>query len=121
MQVDSYVETFVELIRQAACQLPSDVITALDRGRRGEQDGSLARKALDTIIDNIDLAKQISAPICQDTGTPLVWIHHPRGESTRRLQEDFVAAVRAATAKQYLRPNAVDTLTGKNTGNGAGR
>jgi len=30
-------------------------------------------------------------------------------------------AVKEATARQYLRPNAVNTLTGKNTGNGAGR
>jgi fumarate hydratase class I len=30
-------------------------------------------------------------------------------------------AVKLATAKSYLRPNAVETLTGKNTGDGSGR
>jgi fumarate hydratase class I len=51
----------------------------------------------------------------------VVWIHHPTGVSTRGLQKDFTAAVREATSRKYLRPNAVDTLTGSNTGDGAGR
>ena len=33
--------------------------------------------ALDTILTNIDIAEQNWQPMCQDTGTPLVWIHHP--------------------------------------------
>jgi fumarate hydratase class I len=117
----SFVGTFVELIRKASTELPADVVEALEAGRKAEKDDGLASIALGTILNNIDLARESSAPICQDTGTPVVWIHHPAGVSTRRLRDDFVAAVREATAKRYLRPNAVDTLTGKNTGDGAGR
>ena len=51
----------------------------------------------------------------------MVCIHHPTGLSTRGLKDDFTAAVREATSRKYLRPNAVDTLTGSNTGDGAGR
>jgi fumarate hydratase class I len=40
--------------------------------------------------------------------------------STRMLTGAFEEAVRQATAKQLLRPNAVDTLTDKNTGHGQG-
>jgi fumarate hydratase class I len=116
-----YVETFVELIRRASTQLPADVIGAIESGKAAEADGSLAEKALDTILENVDLARTDSAPICQDTGTPVVWIHHPVGVSTRELGEAFRQAVGEATKKAYLRPNAVDTLTGKNTGTGAGR
>ena len=71
-----------------------------------------------SILTNIELAKGNWQPICQDTGTPLVWIHHPVGMSTRMLTAAFEEAVRQATAKQLLRPNAVDPLTDKNTGNG---
>jgi fumarate hydratase class I len=115
------VETFVELIRRASTQLPADVVAALEAGKAKEEPDALADKALATILNNVEVARDTSAPICQDTGTPVVWIHHPAGVSTRELERAFTAAVHEATRRTYLRPNAVDTLTGKNTGNGAGR
>jgi fumarate hydratase class I len=117
----NYVETFVELIRRASTELPADVVSAIEQGRAKEEGGSLAQRAFDTILDNVNLARTHSAPICQDTGTPVVWIHHPTGVSTRQLKQAFEDAVRQATERKYLRPNAVDTVTGKNTGTGAGR
>ncbi|MEE4270097.1 MAG: fumarate hydratase [Thermoanaerobaculales bacterium] len=121
MAYDNLIETFVELIRRASTELPTDVIQALEEGKTREQEAGLADKALRTILDNIELARSTSAPICQDTGTPVVWIHHPVGVSTRALAADFTAAVEEATKRKYLRPNAVDTLTGRNTGTGHGR
>ena len=117
----SYTETFVELIRRASTELPADVLAALKEGKKAEQPDGLASIALGTILNNVDLARESSAPICQDTGTPVVWVHHPTGVSTRVLKNDFTSAVREATSRKYLRPNAVDTLTGSNTGDGAGR
>ncbi len=117
----SLTETFVELIRKASTELPADVVAAIEGGRDVEEDGGLASIALGTILNNIELARESSAPICQDTGTPVVWIHHPVGVSTRGLKSDFIAAVREATSRKYLRPNAVDTMTGSNTGDGSGR
>jgi fumarate hydratase class I len=118
---ESFTETFVELIRRASTELPADVVAAIEEGRDAEESQGLASIALGTILNNIELAREDSAPICQDTGTPVVWIHHPSGMSTRRLRADFETAVREATARRFLRPNAVDTLTGSNTGDGAGR
>ena len=117
---ESYIETFVELIRRASTELPEDVVAAIEEGREAENEG-LASIALGTILNNIEVARSNSAPICQDTGTPVVWIHYPSGVSTRGLRADFETAVREATARKYLRPNAVDTLTGSNTGDGSGR
>jgi len=118
---ERYVESFVELIGRASTRLPDDVVAALDRGRREEAGGSLADKALGTLLDNVELAREKAAPICQDTGTPVAWVHYPVGVSTRTLREALEEAVRQATARQYLRPNAVDSVTGRNTGDGAGR
>ena len=117
----NYTETFVELIRRASTELPAEVVAAIEEGRDAEDSQGLASIALGTILNNIDLARESSAPICQDTGTPVVWIHHPVGMSTRKLKAEFETAVREATARRFLRPNAVDTLTGLNTGDGAGR
>jgi fumarate hydratase class I len=120
-QPESYTETLVELIRRASTELPGEVTEALEQGRAEEETDGLASIALGTILNNIELAREGSAPICQDTGTPVAWIHYPVGVSTRSLKEDFEAAVREATSRKYLRPNAVNTLTGANTGDGAGR
>jgi fumarate hydratase class I len=120
-QNPSYTETFVELIRRASTELPAEVVEALEAGRKAESPDGLAELAIGTILNNVEMARTDSAPICQDTGTPVVWIHHPAGLSTRGLKQDFTDAVREATARKYLRPNAVDTLTGANTGDGAGR
>jgi fumarate hydratase class I len=118
---ENYTETFVELIRRASTELPAEVVEALEDGRAAEASDGLASIALGTILNNVELARENSAPICQDTGTPVVWIHHPVGVSTRGLKDSFNIAVREATSRKYLRPNAVDTLTGSNTGDGAGR
>lgn len=115
------VETFTELVRRASTQLPGDVVEAIRKGRDIEENDSMAQKALDTILMNIDLAGKQSAPLCQDTGTPVVWIKHPVGMSTRRLKADFTEAVKRATGNKILRPNAVNTLSGMNTKVGVGR
>jgi fumarate hydratase class I len=119
LAVEKWTELFTDIIAQASTQLPPDVIRALERGREAEDEGSLARRALDTILTNVTLAGEWRQPICQDTGTPLAWIHHPVGLSTRMITVAFESAVKKATANQLLRPNAVDPLLDKNTGNGA--
>ena len=101
----SHIETFVELIRRASTDLAEDVVAAIEEGRKSEESGGLASIAFDTILNNIEIARDNSAPICQDTGTPVVWIHHPAGVSTRGLKHDFEAAVRKAL------PDALDLLT----------
>jgi fumarate hydratase class I len=111
---------FVELIRRTSTDLPPDVERALQDAHGVEQEGSAARGALDTILENVALAREASTPICQDTGTPIFYVYHPRGWSTRELGEQIRAATAEATQKTYLRPNAVDTVSGENSGNNLG-
>src|SRR5205085_10297235 len=72
------------------------------------------------VAANIALAKQRSAPICQDTGTITFYVKTPAGFDQLELQELACDAVVEATAKGYLRQNSVDSLTGKNSGNNLG-
>lgn len=111
---------FLELIRRTSTDLPADVERALVAARQAEVDASAARGALDTILENVALARRDSSPICQDTGTPIFTVRHPSGWSTRALREQIRKAVAEATARAYLRPNAVDSLSGKNSGNNLG-
>lgn len=113
-------EEFLELIRLAATDLSPDVEEALKTSRDREASGSAARGALDTILENVLLARKNSTPICQDTGTPIFYVNYPAGWSTRELREQIRAAIAEATARTFLRPNAVDAVSGVNSGNNLG-
>lgn len=110
----------LKLIRLAATNLPPDVEHALRQAVASEEAGSAARGALETILTNVEMAREASTPICQDTGTPIFYVYYPEGWSTRKIKAQIEAAVVQATQKTYLRPNSVNSLTGKNTGNNLG-
>jgi len=113
-------EPILELIRLTSTHLPPDVEKALRQSVAQEQPGSAARGALETILKNVELSRSQSTPICQDTGTPIFYVYHPQGWSTRKIRRQINEAVVQATQKSYLRPNSVNALTDKNTGNNLG-
>jgi len=113
-------EKILELVRIASTDLPPDVEKSLRQAVEQEEPGSAARGALETIIKNVELSRRNSTPICQDTGTPIFYVYYPAGWSTRQLRQQIEAAVVQATQKAYLRPNSVNSLTGKNSGNNLG-
>jgi fumarate hydratase class I len=113
-------DAFLELIRRTATDLPPDVEKSLQEAREREVDGSAAQGALDTILKNVEMARQNSTPICQDTGTPIFYVHHPAGWSTKELRQQIRTAVAKATENAYLRPNAVDSVSGVNSGDNLG-
>ncbi len=110
----------VELVQRATTDLPADMEKGLAAARGREVAGSAAKGALDAILINVKLAREHTTPICQDTGTPIFEIHYPVGVSTRRLAEQIRQAMGTATERAYLRPNAVDSLTGHNSGDNTG-
>lgn len=113
-------EEFVELVRRAATVLPADMRTAIAEAKGQEEPGSAAEGALETILLNVKMAEEHSTPICQDTGTPIFEIKYPYGVSTKALSEQIRKAVAIATQRAYLRPNAVDSVTGQNSGDNTG-
>lgn len=119
MQPDLTKE-FTEFIRFTSTNLPPDVEKRLQASMEAEQEGSAARSALETIQQNVELARQDSTPICQDTGTPIFHVRYPEGWSTRKLSGQIQEAVREATRQNFLRPNSVNAITGKNTGDNSG-
>lgn len=110
----------LELIRLATSQLPADVASALAAGREFEKEGSAAKATLGTILENVSLAAERSTPICQDTGTPIFFVKHPWDYPVAPMKAAVMAAVRQATELNYLRPNAVDSVTGANSGDNTG-
>ncbi len=131
-------ESLLELVRRTSTDLSPDVEGALKAAREREAPGSAAQGTLDTILQNVAMAREMSSPICQDTGTPMFYVRYPAGWTTepagatgsertstagsvaRALREQIRAAIAQATKKSYLRPNAVDAITDKNSGNNLG-
>jgi fumarate hydratase class I len=118
--MDDLTSAFLELIRLASTDLSPDVEKSLINARDREAAGSAAKSALDAVLQNVTLARKQSTPICQDTGTPIFYVQHSQGWSTKGLREQIRSAVAAATSLAYLRPNAVDSISGVNSGNNLG-
>lgn len=110
----------VNLIKSASTNLSPDVEVAISRATKVEEEGSAAQNALFTILDNIKMSRETGRPICQDTGTPIFHVWYPEGRSQRRMKEQIQSAVRIATEQSILRPNAVEALSGKNSGDNLG-
>ena len=110
----------LELIRRTSSDLPPDVEKRLRAAVGMEAPGSAAQGAFETILKNVELSRKNSSPICQDTGTPIFYIKYPGGWSTLKLKQQIRMALAEATRKSYMRPNAVDAVYDRNSGNNLG-
>jgi fumarate hydratase, class I len=113
-------ESLIELITQTSTNLPPDVRQAMGIAIGGETPGTQSSQALNIIASNIDMALEDVGPICQDTGMPTFVVHTPLGVSQIAVKKAIRNAVAEATKRGKLRPNSVDSLTGKNSGNNLG-
>ena len=102
------IKEVVELYKKAATEIPEDIEAAL----RNSDDNIVMR----TILKNCEIAKD-GKPICQDTGIPYFWVERPKEMSESDIRKQIEEATEIATKEVPLRPNAVDSLSGKNIGN----
>jgi fumarate hydratase class I len=113
-------ESMLELIIQTSTNLPPDVRQAMGLALKAEQPKTQAGQALAIIGQNIDMAYEDEGPICQDTGMPTFEIKTPVGVNQLGLKQQILEALADATKRGKLRPNSVDSITGKNSGNNLG-
>jgi fumarate hydratase class I len=113
-------ESMLELIIQTSTNLPPDVRQAMAWALKTEEPKSQAGQALAIIGENIDMAYEGEGPICQDTGMPTFEIKTPVGVNQMVMKKQILDAVAEATKRGKLRPNSVDSITGKNSGNNLG-
>jgi fumarate hydratase subunit alpha len=99
----------VELVRRAETRSPADIRRALERCARSER-SKTARLQLRQMLENLRLAEELGAPICQDTGTLSFFVR--LGE---RPDFDIVRSIGMAVAQAEeeipLRVNGVDPLS----------
>jgi len=106
---------------KSCCQLPQDVLTALEIAAIKESSIS-AKKILNQLIENAKIAQQQQIPICQDTGLAVVFLQIGSQVTIEPVGSTAAGAVNIGVArgyeKGYLRKSVVaDPLNKrKNTG-----
>lgn len=109
------------LLKQAVIYLPNDVKKALRKAYMDET-SEAGKTQLGVILENVELAEKHQVPVCQDTGIIIFYVKagaNLRGLSV--IEDALVKATRRATREIPLRPNAVDPLNNKNSGDNTGR
>ena len=113
-------DSLIELVRRTSTEIPDDVQKAIVTSLENEKKGTIAESAFKIIDRNIELAKQKSQPICQDTGSIIFYVDCPVGLDQIAFEDAARLAVKKATKLGYLRQNSVDSLTGRNDGTNIG-
>ncbi len=114
------VDATVRVLKRAETTLPEWVLKLIEKASEQETN-PVARSHLLFMLENVRIAGAEGLPLCQDTGLPIF-----RVELGRDLQLDFdlheaiAEGVRTATKEIPLRPNVVDPLTRRNSGNNTG-
>ena len=111
-------DTICKLFKHAVIELPPDVKRALEKAYEKET-SQIAKLNLEAILENIKAARELKIPMCQDTGLPIVFVKQGNVK-VEELYEGIRKGVKKATREIPLRPNVVDPLTRKNTGNNTG-
>ena len=120
MKLEKIVEdTAVELLRIAATELPEEYALEMER-LMNEAKGEVGKSQIRNILEDVEMARKGSLPMCQDTGVVAFMVKLGDGFPLRSsLKKILVKATRRATDEIPIRPNAVDMFKG-NTGDNVG-
>lgn len=118
--IEKIERSLVEAIRIAVTVLPEDVRKGLEKALSEERD-ELSKKMLKAIITNVKVAEEEGIPICQDTGIITYYVKvGTKFPYLSKIYDILRNATIKATKEVPLRPNAVDVITGINSGNNVG-
>jgi len=112
--------TTLKLLELATIEVPMGIEIALRKALERE-DSLLAKAQLISMLKNIKLARSKRIPLCQDTGIQM--FHITLGEDfpiKADLPDIIRRAVKYATNRIPLRPNAVHPITRVNLGDNTG-
>lgn len=117
IHTDEIEKTIYELARRACLNLTPSCRRALEHAKDEESQGGAARFALDTVLQNAEVAARENMAVCQDTGYAVILAEigqnvHIEGKLLRDAADD---AVRRAYEDFRFRKSVCDPLTRVNT------
>ena len=118
LHVSEIENTVARLLIEANKVLPQDLCGRIAAAQAAESE-PLPKKIMETLCENLDAARELDVPICQDTGMAVLFIEV--GQDVHLVGGDFSEAVNRGVAKGYteglLRKSVVrDPLRRVNTG-----
>ena len=114
------IQTLGKFVDMTSKELPDDVMAKLTE-LRAKEEKPLAKAIYDVMFENMDKAKKLSRPTCQDTGVIQFFVRTGAkfpylGELRAILREATIRATKSAP----LRLNAVEVFDEVNTGTNVG-
>ncbi|MCR5504515.1 MAG: fumarate hydratase [Elusimicrobiaceae bacterium] len=113
---DTIVKNVADLCKKAAYILPPDILKSLQAAKTKEK--NLTKKILELTVKNAEIAKEQIFPLCQDTGTAVLFVEigqeiQIEGSLEKALQD----GIKKGFKENYLRKSIVDEplFTRKNT------
>ncbi len=109
IHVDKVTEAVAELCQTSTHFLPEDVVAGLERAKASEP-SPLGKQVLVEILENVEIAKRDMLPLCQDTGTTVVFVE--LGQDVHIVGGSLTEAINKGVSKGYtegyLRASIVD-------------
>ncbi len=117
IETDIIVGQVSEMCKKINFELSEDVVNAIKRAEIKEQ-SDIGKSILNSLVENIDIAKEKQVPICQDTGLAVFFVEI--GEQVfidGNLTDAINEGVRRGYKEGFLRASVVsDPLLRENTG-----
>ncbi len=109
VHVDDIAAKVTELCETATHFLPEDVVAGLEEAKAKEK-SPLGKQVLTEILENAELARREMLPLCQDTGTAVVFVE--LGQDVHIVGGSLTEAINRGVAKgyteSYLRASIVE-------------
>ncbi len=100
---------------EACLTLPEGLLKKFKEALELEEN-PLAKKALEILLENADMAGREKIPLCQDTGIPVVIVRFSSGIELAGVPEAINQGIAEAVSEGYLRRSVAHPLTRINTG-----
>jgi len=112
-------EEIYNLVVDTCLNISPDAKDLLQQSLRKETNET-AKSILQTILDDVEMAKKLKKPICQSPGFGTVYVSFSDVALLKDIKEIYSQAIIEATKNGFLRPSMVHSLTRKNPGDNSG-
>ncbi len=112
-------EEVYNLIVDTCLSISPDAKDLLQQSLKKETNET-AKSMLQTMLDDVDMAKKLNKPVCQSPGFGTVYVSFSNTALLKDIKEIYSQAIIEATKNGFLRPSMVHSLTRKNPGDNSG-
>ncbi|MBI5305728.1 MAG: fumarate hydratase [Chloroflexi bacterium] len=99
IQASQITETLARLAVEANHYLGDDVVAALKKARYEIEESPQGKEVLDQLLKNVEIAKQGTFPLCQDTGVAVIVVE--LGQEVHIVGGELVQAIHDGVKKGY--------------------